>query len=125
MKIKESIKFAITLGLLPWIPAFLINKHGHQDVAIYVLVTFIALSLVCFVSQRFAHWLKTILTKIGSFLGKYIAIVVLAIGYLFAVLPTGLLMKIVKRDRLRLKKTNLETYWVDSENKNTDYEYQF
>ena len=34
-------------------------------------------------------------------------------------------MKIVKRDRLRLKNPNLETYWVDYENKNTDYEFQF
>ena len=75
--------------------------------------------------KRFAHWFKSTLTKIGNFLGKYIAITVLAIGYIVAVLPTGLLMKIVKRDRLRLKKPNLETYWVDYENKNTDYEFQF
>ena len=66
-----------------------------------------------------------IIAIIGSFLGKYIAIVTLAIVYIVAVLPTGLLMKIVKRDRLRLKKPNVETYWLDNENKNTDYEYQF
>ena len=125
MKINELTKFAITLGLLPWVPAFLLNKHGYQDAAIYVLVIFLTLSFICFASKKFAHLFKSILTKIGNFLGQYIAIIVLAIGYILAVLPTGLLMKIVKRDRLRLKNPNLETYWVDYENKNTDYEFQF
>ena len=125
MKINELTKFAITLGILPWIPAFLLNKHGHQDIAIYVLAIFLTLSLISFISKRFAHWFKSNLTKIGNFLGKYIAITVLTIGYIIAVVPTGLLMKIVKRDRLRLKKPDLETYWVDYENKNTDYEFQF
>ena len=125
MKINELTKFAITLGILPCIPAFLLNKHGHQDIAIYVLAIFLTLSLTCFISKKFANGFKSTLTKIGNFLGKYIAIIVLAIGYLVAVAPTGLLMKIVKRDRLRLKKPNLETYWVDYENKNTDYEFQF
>ena len=125
MKINELTKFAITLGLLPWIPAFLLIKHGHKDIAIYVLAIFLTLSLICFASKKFTHWLKSTLTKTGNFLGKYIAIIVLAIGYILAVFPTGLLMKIVKRDRLRLKKPNLKTYWVDYENKNTDYEFQF
>ena len=125
MKINESIKFAITLGLLPWVPAFLFYKHGYQEVAIYILATFLTLSLISFISKRFAIGFKSILTKIGTFLGKYISIIVLAFGYILAVVPTGLLMKIVKRDRLRLKKPNLKTYWIDYENKNTDYEYQF
>ena len=125
MKINELTKFAITLGLLPWIPAFLLNKHGHQDIAVYILTIFLTLSLISFISKKFAHWFKSTLTSIGNFLGKYLAIIVLAIGYLLAVFPTGILMKIVKRDRLRLKKPNLKTYWVDYENKNTDYEFQF
>ena len=65
------------------------------------------------------------LTKIGNFLGKYIAIIVLAFGYIIAVIPTGLLMKLVRRDRLRLKKANVESYWKDYDNTNTDYEFQF
>ena len=125
MKINELTKFAITLGLLPWIPALLLCKHNHQYAAIYVISIFITLSLCCFISKKFAHILKSTLTKIGNFSGKYIAIIVLSIGYIIAVLPTGLLMKIVKRDRLRLKKPTLETYWVNNEERTTDYEFQF
>ena len=125
MNIDDCKKLAITLTLLPLIPAVILYKHSLLMVAVTLLIIFWLLAVLCFVSKSFSVKFKKLLDKIGSFLGKYIAIVVLAIGYLVAVLPTGVLMKIVKRDRLRLKKPNVETYWLDNENKNTDYEYQF
>ena len=125
MKINELTKFAITLGLLPWIPACLLYKHNHLEIAIGVLSVFLSLSLICFISKAFAKWLKHILDKIGAFLGKYIAIIVLAIGYVIAIAPTGYLMKLVKRDRLKLKKQDTSTYWVDYTSEKTDYEFQF
>lgn len=125
MKINELTKFAITLGLLPWIPAFILYKHSHLDCAVILLAIFLLLSLACFVSKKFAHWFKSLLTKIGNFLGKYIAIFVLSLGYIIAVVPTGLLMKMVKRDRLRLKKPDVSSYWKNYENSGTDYEFQF
>jgi hypothetical protein len=125
MKINELTKFAITLAILPLIPAYILYKHSMVKLAIIVLVIFWILSFICFVSKKFTKIFKTNLEKLGAFLGKYIAIVVLTIVYLIAVVPTGLLMKVVKRDRLRLKKQNLSTYWLDYDNKNSDYEYQF
>ena len=125
MKINELTKFAITLGLLPWIPAFLLYKHSHIKAAMILLAIFLILSMLSFLSKKFAKNFKNVLEKIGAFLGKYIAIIVLFLGYIFVVIPTGLLMKIVKRDRLRLKKPNVSSYWLNYENKNTDYEYQF
>ena len=125
MKINELTKFAITLVLLPWIPAFILYKHAHSDYALAILAIFLCLSLLCFISKNFAQFFKSNLEKIGAFLGKYLAIIVLAIGYIIAVVPTGLLMKLVKRDRLKLKKYNTGSYWKDHDNTNSDYEYQF
>lgn len=125
MKINELTKFAITLCLLPWIPAFILYKHSLENYAVAVLAVFLVLALICFVSKNFAQAFKSLLTKIGNFLGKYISIFVLALVYIIAVVPTGLLMKIVKRDRLRLKKQNVASYWKKFEADNSDYEYQF
>lgn len=125
MKINELTKFAITLGLLPWIPAFILYKHSFENYALAVLAVFLVLAFICFVSKKFAQAFKLLLTKIGNFLGKYISIVVLALVYIIAVVPTGLLMKVVKRDRLRLKKQNSASYWKKFEANNSDYEYQF
>jgi hypothetical protein len=125
MKISEARKFALTLLLMPWIPAFIIYKHGHFEPALVVIGVFLFTSFVCFISQKVSLWLKETLSKIGKFLGKYLAIIALAFVYIFAVLPTGTLAKIIGRDRLRLKKQNLKTYWIDYKNENTDYEFQF
>ncbi len=125
MKIKEEKKFALTLFLLPWIPAFVLYKRGVDIWAVRILILFILLSLISFISSAFALKFKRILDTIGHFIGKYPAIIVLAIGYIVAVMPTGLIMKLVKRDRLRLKKPQIQTYWKKYENNNTDYEYQF
>ena len=125
MKIKESIKFAITLGILPWIPAFILYKHSMLKAGMWVIGIFLVLSLICFIFEKFALGFKGILTKTGGFLGRYLAIIVLTVGYIVAVMPTGLIMKLVKRDRLRLKKPQIHTYWKKYENNNTDYEYQF
>lgn len=125
MKINELTKFAIMLFLLPWIPAFILYKHSYELCAFYLLIVFILLSLISLVFKGFARRFKNILNIIGNFLGKYTAIIVLAVGYFVSVVPTGLIMKIVKRDRLRLKKQNLATYWLNYENSNTDYENQF
>ena len=125
MKIDKLTKFAITLGLLPWVPAFILYKHGLNSFAYYVIGIFIFLSLISFISKSFASIFKKIIDKIGAFLGKYLAAFVLLIVYIIAILPTGLLMKLVKRDRLLLKKPILKTYWKKFENNNTDYEYQF
>ena len=54
MKINELTKFAMTLGLLPWIPAILLYKHSHQDYAVILLAVFLLLSLICFISKKFA-----------------------------------------------------------------------
>lgn len=121
----EYRKFALALGLLPWIPAFILHKHNLDTIAIEVLCVFIGLSVLSFMFIGFAKILKHTLDKIGAFLGKYLAIIVLVIGYIVAVIPTGMLMKIVKRDRLKLKKPNVKSYWLDYENRSTDYEYQF
>ena len=125
MKINELTKFAITLGLIPWIPAFILYKHQNENAAIIVIAVFMILSLISFISKTFAGRFKKILTVTGGFLGRYIAIIILAIGYIIAVLPTGLIMKAVKRDRLRLKKPDTATYWINYTDQNSDYEYQF
>ena len=125
MKLSENIKFAITTGLLPWIPAFLLCKHSHVKAAAVILCVLLLISLISFSNKQAALKIKHTFDKIGGFLGKYIAIAVLFIGYIVAVLPTGFLMKAVKRDRLKLKKPNKATYWVDCEKQEHDYEYQF
>ena len=125
MKIKENIKVAIMCTIMPFAIGFLLYRHSHIKSAIIVLVCFLTVAFFSLVIPAFGNKVHEYGKKIGSFIGRYIAIVILFLGYILAVIPTGLLMKLVKRDRLRLKKPDIESYWVDNNDKNSDYELQF
>ncbi|MBQ9246234.1 hypothetical protein IJ182_08210 [bacterium] len=125
MKIKENIKVAIMCTVMPFAIGFLLYKHSHYRTAMYVLISFLTVAFLSLIIPKFGNFVHKKGKQVGSFLGRYIAIVILFIGYIVAVMPTGFLMKIVKRDRLRLKKQNLQSYWVENENNNTDYELQY
>ena len=125
MKIKENVKVAIMCTIMPVAIGFLLYRHSHIKSAIAVLVCFLMIAFLSLIIPKFGNKVQEYGKKVGSFIGKYIAIVILFFGYILAVIPTGLLMKLVKRDRLRLKKSDIETYWVDNKDKNSDYELQF
>ncbi len=125
MKFEENTQLALILAILPWAIAYILYKYSLITAEITVIMLFLVLSFLCFSFKKFAVGLKYILDRIGAFLGKYIAVIVLTVIYILAVLPTGILMKTVKRDRLRLKKRNIDTYWTDCGEQQKNYEYQF
>jgi len=45
--------------------------------------------------------------------------------FFFVVTPTSLIMKLFKKDILRLKKNNSKTYWINKSNENNDLKNQF
>lgn len=125
MKIKENIKLAVTFTIIPLIPAYLLYKHSFINLAMILIVLSFVIAFCCFVSNNFALKLEKVISKSGNFIGKYISITALFMIYIIALLPTATIMKIVKRDRLKIKKMRADTYWIDNKNKTTSYEYQF
>ena len=125
MKIKENIKVAIMCTIMPVAIGFLLYRHSHIKSAIIVLACFLSVALFSLIIPKFGNKVHECGKKFGSFIGRYIAIVILFFVYIIAVIPTGLLMKLVKRDRLRLKKPDIESYWVDNKEDKTDYELQY
>ena len=125
LEIKKNIKVALVCTIMPIALSFLLQRHKMYDAADYVLFSFFSVAILSIIFAGFGNFVHSTALKIGRFLGKYIAIVALFFVYILAVLPTGLLMKAVKRDRLWLKKPDVTTYWKKYENENSDYEYQF
>ena len=91
----------------------------------YAWGTLLFIALLSIICPPFGNFLHKTGEKIGGWLGKQIARVILFIIYILSVIPTGMLMKIVKRDRLKLKKPDVSSYWVDNKEEEKDYEYQF
>ena len=125
LELSKNIKIALCCTIMPIALSFLLQRHGFYNAADIQMFSLFTVAIFSLAFKKVGDFLYNTLSKIGKFLGKYLAIIALFFVYIFAVMPTGLLMKIVKRDRLSLKKPNTNTYWKKYENTNTDYEYQF
>ena len=58
-------------------------------------------------------------------LGSFIAPIVMGVIFFLVVTPTGLIMKLFRKDLLNLKKNKKETYWLDKDNSNSSLKNQF
>ena len=121
MKIGNNYKVAIAFTVL----AFVISRLVSISIQDYVQFSFFFAAIISILLPSFGNLLHDTFSKIGVFLGRWISRIILFFVWIFAVLPTGILMKITKRDRLKLKKQNVSSYWIENTTKNTDYEYQF
>jgi hypothetical protein len=113
------------LFILPVIPTFFLVKHSHFKFAIILLVSFWGCFLISVISRRVLNFLyKSVISSL-RYLGNKAAKIALFLVYILSVVPIGFLMKITKRDRLKLKKNEQESYWEDYNNNDSDYSYQF
>ena len=65
------------------------------------------------------------LKKFRSRIGRALVSTALAVIYIVAVFPAGLLMRLIGRDRLTLKRRESGTYWKKSDIKKGGYEFRF
>ena len=63
--------------------------------------------------------------KLGEFLGKIIAPIVMGIIYFFIITPIGILMRLIGKDLLSIKFNNNKSYWIKREKNINTMKRQF
>ncbi len=108
----------LIIGLYP-----LINQDGIRIWAIIVSLIFLVLGLI---NSNSLTPLNKLWIKFGILLGNIISPLVLGIIFFLVVLPTGLLMRILKKNFLGLKfDKNLKSYWINKEKNLSSMKNQF
>mgnify|MGYP001385816044 CR=1 FL=1 len=108
----------LIIGLYP-----LINQDGIRIWAIIVSLIFLILGLI---NSNLLTPLNKLWIKFGILLGNIISPLVLGIIFFLVVLPTGLLMRILKKNFLGLKfDKNLKSYWINKEKNLSSMKNQF
>ena len=108
----------LIIGLYP-----LINQDGIRIWAIIVSLIFLVLGLI---NSNLLTPLNKLWIKFGILLGNIISPLVLGIIFFLVVLPTGLLMRILKKNFLGLKfDKNLKSYWINKEKHLSSMKNQF
>ena len=109
--------FFLIVGLYP-----LINADGIRIWSIILSIIFLILGLS---NSRFLTPLNILWFKFGIFLGKFVSPIIMGLVFFLVVTPTGIIMRLLKKDLLKLKKSKLKTYWINRSETKSDMKNQF
>jgi len=115
-----GIVFFVVFILIAIYP--LTNDENIRIWSIIVSLVFLILGLF---NSKILTPLNIIWSKFGIFLGKIVSPLVMGIIFFFVVTPTGLLMKIFKKDLLNLKYNDDDTYWIKKNEPKSKMKNQF
>jgi len=115
-----GIVFFIVFLIIAIYPIF-----KSEDVRLWSLIISMIFLILGLINSNFLTPLNKLWFKFGILLGNIISPIIMGIIFFFVVTPTGLLMKIFKKDPLNLKKNNNNTYWTDKDNSNNSMRNQF
>tara|TARA_Y100000591_G_C21797857_1_gene680390 strand:- start:405 stop:812 length:408 start_codon:yes stop_codon:yes gene_type:complete len=103
-----GIVFAIFFAILSIYPV--INK---KDINLYLLILSIIILIIGIFKPSLLYYPNKIWFKFGIFLGKIVSPLVMGIIFFFTVTPTGIIMKLLRKDLLKKKfDVKVRTYWV-------------
>ena len=100
----------------------LLNNDQIRYWALFVSILFLLLGII---NSKVLTPLNKIWFKFGILLGKIVSPLVLAIIFFLVVTPTGLIMRILGKDLLKLKNNKNKTYWIKKENNFSNMKNQF
>ena len=100
----------------------LLNDRAIQIWSLIVSLIFLTLGLT---NSKILSPFNKIWFKFCILLGKIISPLVMGIIFFFVVTPTGLLMKMFKKDLLNLKVNNNKSYWIQKTEPKSKMKNQF
>ena len=97
----------------------------HGELRIWLLIVSIIFLLLGIINSRFLTPLNLLWFKFGMLLGRIVSPIVMGLVFFLVVTPTGMIMRILNKDPLKLKKKNIKTYWIERSSIKSDMKNQF
>ena len=109
--------FFLIIALWP-----LLNNHEIRLWSLIISLIFLILGIL---NSRLLNPLNKLWMKFGLLLGRIISPIIMGIIYFFVVTPTGLIMKIFRKDLLSLKRNDEKSYWIEKNDEKSNMKNQF
>ena len=124
IKISSNKNFGIVFFIVFLLIALwpLIN---NSEIRLWSLITSIIFLVLGLFNSKLLTPLNKVWFKFGILLGNFIAPIVMGIIFFFVVTPTGILMKLLGKDLIKLKKNNNKTYWIEKKDIKSSMKNQF
>ena len=107
----------LLIGIWP-----LINNETYRLWSFVISIIFLILGLS---NSKLLTPLNNLWFKFGIFLGKIISPFVMGVIFFVVVTPIGLIMRILKKDLLKLKFNNKNSYWIEKSGPKSKMKNQF
>ena len=103
-----GIVFSIVFFIIGVYPIFYSNNLRYWSLILSIL-----LLLTAFIFPKILVTPNNFWFKFGIILNRYVSYIVLLIIYIGVLCPTGLIIRIMGKDQLKLKKNkDIKTYWT-------------
>jgi hypothetical protein len=99
--------FGVFLALAVWVYV------KNQNLNFWLIGTSLVFLVLTLIKSKLLDVLNDLWIKFGELLGKIVAPIVMSIVFFLIVTPIGLILKIVKKDLLKLKFNNDKSYWIE------------
>ena len=109
--------FFLIVSLYP-----LINGESIRLWSIILSGIFLILGLL---NSRVLTPLNILWFKFGILLGRFISPIVMGLVFFLVVTPTGIIMRLFKKDLLKIKFSENETYWIKKSGPKSKMKNQF
>ena len=86
---------------------------GHTALAILLAAASAVFVVLTLATPKLLTPLNRLWFDLGLLLGKIVSPIVLGILFLSVITPVGLIMRLCGRDELRLKKRDVQSYWIE------------
>ena len=100
----------------------ILNEENIRLWSILISLIFLFLGII---NSKILTPLNKAWIRFGLLLGNIISPIVMAIIFFGVVTPTGVVLKLFKKDILKLKKNNNSSYWINKDNSNNNMKNQF
>ena len=97
----------------------------QNEIRIWSLIISFIFFVLGLIDSKLLTPLNKLWFKFGILLGSIIAPIVLGIIFFLVVTPTGLIMRFLRKDILKLKKNSNNSYWINKDNTNSSMRNQF
>ena len=86
---------------------------SESSIRVWSLIISLIFLLLGLINSKLLTPLKNVWIKLGEFLGKIIAPIIMGIIYFFIVTPIGLIMRIAGKDLINIKYSKEKSYWIN------------
>ena len=117
-----------SFGIVFFIVFFVIGIYpiaNEQSIKLWSILISLIFLILGLINARVLTPLNIIWFKFGLLLGKFISPVIIGIIFFLVVTPTGIIMRILGKDLLKLKKNNKKSYWVERRSFKSNMKDQF